>query len=89
MLISNAAIKINGELKGQDVEFSSVSIDTRTIKAGDLFIALRGPNFDGHEYLDIAKKNGAVAALVRKTVDTSLPVSHTPLTLPTKGVSQY
>ncbi|OUS01751.1 hypothetical protein A9Q81_09215 [Gammaproteobacteria bacterium 42_54_T18] len=73
MLISNAAIKINGELKGQDVRFSSVSIDTRTIKTGDLFVALRGPNFDGHEYLDVAKKNGAVAALVSKPVDTSLP----------------
>ena len=35
MLISNASMKINGELKGQDVEFSSVSIDTRTIKTGD------------------------------------------------------
>ncbi len=73
MLISNASMKINGELKGLDVEFSSVSIDTRTIKAGDLFVALRGPNFDGHEYLDVAKDNGAVAALVSKTVSTSLP----------------
>ena len=73
MLISNVAMKVNGELKGQDIEFSSVSIDTRTIKAGDLFIALRGPNYDGHEYLDVAKKNGAVAALVSKTVNTSLP----------------
>jgi UDP-N-acetylmuramoyl-tripeptide--D-alanyl-D-alanine ligase len=73
MLISNAALKMNGELKGQDVEFSSVSIDTRTIKPGDLFVALRGPNFDGHEYLDIAKKNGAVAAMVSKSVDASLP----------------
>ncbi len=73
MLISNAAMKVNGELKGQDVKFSSVSIDTRTIKAGDLFVALRGPNFDGHEYLDVAKKNGAVAALVSKPVKTSLP----------------
>ncbi len=73
MLISNVAMKTNGELKGQDIDFSSVSIDTRTIKKGDLFVALRGPNFDGHEYLDVAKKNGAVAALVSKTVDTSLP----------------
>ena len=73
MLISYAAMKLKGQLKGQDVDFSSVSIDTRTIRKGDLFVALRGPNFDGHEYLDVAKKNGAVAALVSKSVDTSLP----------------
>lgn len=73
MLISEAASKIGGELVGADVRFTSASIDTRTIKKGDLFIALRGPNFDGHEYLDVAKEQGAVAALVSKPVKSDLP----------------
>ncbi|PCJ30160.1 MAG: hypothetical protein COA99_18500 [Moraxellaceae bacterium] len=73
MLISEAAKKIDGELTGSDISFASVSTDTRSIKAGDLFVALRGPNFDGHEYLDVAKKNGAVAVLISKSVKTSLP----------------
>jgi UDP-N-acetylmuramoyl-tripeptide--D-alanyl-D-alanine ligase len=43
---------------------NGVSTDTRTIQKGDLFIALIGPNFDGHEYLTLAKDKGARAAIV-------------------------
>ena len=43
---------------------NGVSTDTRKIKSGDLFIALVGPNFDGHEYLTIAEERGASAAIV-------------------------
>lgn len=38
--------------------------DTRTIKAGDLFVAVRGDNFDGHRFVEQAFEKGAVAALV-------------------------
>ena len=41
-----------------------VSTDTRTLKAGNLFVALKGPRFDGHRYLLQAFEKGAVAALV-------------------------
>jgi UDP-N-acetylmuramoyl-tripeptide--D-alanyl-D-alanine ligase len=44
------------------------SIDSRTIRAGDLFFALRGPNFDGHEYLDEVFAKGAVASIVDREV---------------------
>jgi len=44
--------------------FSAVSTDTRHIKEGDLFVALRGPNFDAHEFLALARENGAVGAVV-------------------------
>ena len=43
---------------------SGVSIDSRSIEAGDLFIAIAGPNFDGHHYVENAFASGAVAALV-------------------------
>lgn len=43
---------------------NNVSTDSRNIKRGDLFIALRGEKFDGHGFLDVAKKSGAVAAVV-------------------------
>lgn len=36
-----------------------ISIDTRTLKKGDLFIPIKGPNFDGHDYIDQAKNKGA------------------------------
>lgn len=41
-----------------------INTDTRTIKAGDVFLALRGDNFDGHDYVNQAASLGAVAAVV-------------------------
>jgi UDP-N-acetylmuramoyl-tripeptide--D-alanyl-D-alanine ligase len=46
-----------------------LSIDTRTIKPGDLFIALKGDNGDGHDYVAEAIEKGACAALVSRAVD--------------------
>lgn len=46
-----------------------VSIDTRTIEKGDLFFALSGPNFDGHNYVKTAFDSGAVGAVVNKKVE--------------------
>jgi len=43
---------------------SAVSTDTRAIPRGSLFVALRGPNFDGHDFLEQASAAGAVAAMV-------------------------
>ncbi len=40
------------------------SIDSRTVSPGDLFFAIKGPNFDGHEFVDDALRAGAVAAVV-------------------------
>ena len=46
------------------------SIDSRTIAPGDLFFALRGPHHDGHEHIDAAFENGAVAVVADRDVDT-------------------
>lgn len=46
------------------IRFSGVSTDTRTLQPGELFVALRGDNFDGHEFLSVAQQLGACAALV-------------------------
>jgi UDP-N-acetylmuramoyl-tripeptide--D-alanyl-D-alanine ligase len=42
------------------------SIDTRTIKTGELFFAVKGERLDGHDYVDAALEKGAVAAVVQK-----------------------
>lgn len=47
-------------------EATGVSIDTRTLKPGDVYIALKGENLDGHDYVEAAFKAGASAAIVRK-----------------------
>lgn len=48
---------------------SGVSIDSRTIEQGDLFIAIVGPHSDGHDYVGAALDKGAAAAIVHKTPD--------------------
>lgn len=53
-----------GELQGKDVVFQGVSIDSRNIVGGELFVAIKGPNFDGHDYVAQALEKGAAAALV-------------------------
>ncbi len=47
MLLSQAAHALHAHIEGADVRFTAVSTDTRTIQPGDLFIALKGENFDG------------------------------------------
>jgi len=58
---------------GADTRFSAVSTDTRSLQRGDLFVALRGPNFDGHDYLEQALDRGAVGAMVSEKPAVSLP----------------
>lgn len=47
-----------------------VSIDSRTVKRGDLFIAIRGDNSDGHDYAQKALENGAVAVVIDQDIDS-------------------
>lgn len=54
-------------------ECKGISIDTRTLKKGDLFVALQGESGDGHLFLHEAISKGAAAALVSKSSTTFLP----------------
>ena len=47
--------------------FTGVSIDSRTLKSGELFVAIRGDRFDGHDFLVQAKAAGAAGVLVSRT----------------------
>jgi UDP-N-acetylmuramoyl-tripeptide--D-alanyl-D-alanine ligase len=62
---------MNGTLHGADQSFAGVSTDTRTLKHGELFVALEGPNFDGRDYVQQAGENGAAGAVVNALVDTN------------------
>ncbi len=64
MLLSQVAQVLGGELIGKDIEFSTVATDSRSIVAGDLFVALHGDTFDGSQFVSLAVEKGAVAALV-------------------------
>ena len=71
MQISKAAEILQAKYQGDDVCFLGCSTDTRTIKEKELFIALRGKNFDGHDYLDKAKASGASAVLVEEKYEVA------------------
>jgi UDP-N-acetylmuramoyl-tripeptide--D-alanyl-D-alanine ligase len=73
MQLSEAAEVLHGRLAGENVTFRGVSTDTRKLIPGSLYIALQGPNFDGHAFVENARQQGAAAAAVSKPCDSLLP----------------
>jgi UDP-N-acetylmuramoyl-tripeptide--D-alanyl-D-alanine ligase len=63
----------DGRLKGEDRRFVSVGTDSRTDCSGQLFVALRGERFDGHDHVAAARAAGAVAAMVDHPLPVDLP----------------
>lgn len=55
-----------------DLPISNVVIDSRKVKEGSLFVALKGEQVDGHNYLESAYNQGAIAALVEKSIESDL-----------------
>ena len=70
-----------GRLEGADRPYSAVSSDSRTLAAGELFIALRGERFDGNEFVRAALEAGAAGALVSRVQPLALPQIVVPDTL--------
>jgi UDP-N-acetylmuramoyl-tripeptide--D-alanyl-D-alanine ligase len=64
MDLLEASEAMSGALHGEPLGFSGVSTDSRAVTAGQLFVALRGENFDGHAFVASAAQRGAVAAVV-------------------------
>ncbi len=64
---------LEGHLTGADAVFSRVVTDSRKAAAGDLFVALRGERFDGHDFIAQLAAGGIAGVLVEKPVATSLP----------------
>ena len=73
MELKDLALLSNGSLRGDSVEISEFSIDTRSIKKGEVYIAIEGPNFDGHDFIEDAEKKGARALIVSREVSSILP----------------
>jgi UDP-N-acetylmuramoyl-tripeptide--D-alanyl-D-alanine ligase len=77
-LAEDAAGATGGRLIGADSWIASgISIDTRTLEPGDLFVALKDAR-DGHDFLDAAFARGAAAALVSDARDAHGPLLHVP-----------
>ena len=74
MKLSQAAALLNCSPLQSNVTFTGITSDSRQLAPGMLFAALPGQNFDGHDYLQQAMELGAVAALVCRKVESSLPL---------------
>lgn len=72
-MLSQVAAWCEGRQLGGEARIESVCIDSRSPGAGALFVALRGENFDAHDFVAQAAANGAAALLLHRDVDSALP----------------
>ena len=71
--LNEIAVWTRGVLQGADAGARGVSTDTRSLQPGQLFIALKGEQHDGHDHVAAAAAAGAVGAVVDHHVDAALP----------------
>jgi len=69
-----ARLVCGGAGRCDELRFGGVSTDTRTVGKEQLFVAIRGERFDGHEFLAVAKERGAAAALVDEKHSGAAPL---------------
>ena len=67
------ALILDGTLTGRNVSISNISTDSRGVSQNDLFIALKGPNFDGSAFVADVKEKGAAAVVVEQAVAVDIP----------------
>jgi UDP-N-acetylmuramoyl-tripeptide--D-alanyl-D-alanine ligase len=66
MALSEVTLATKGCLTGRDATFVAVTTDSRKAAAGDLFVALRGERFDGHDFVAQCFERGVAAAMVER-----------------------
>ena len=70
--LKDAAQAVGGRLIGEDHPYGAVATDSRTLNPGSLFVALRGPNFDGTQFVAAAAQRGAIGALVERETGSAV-----------------
>jgi len=73
LTLKAAAAAAQGEAFGADVRLRGLGLDSRRVRAGELFVALAGDHVDGHDYVEEAGRQGAAAALVARRLPIDLP----------------
>ncbi|KOR32247.1 hypothetical protein TI05_08475, partial [Achromatium sp. WMS3] len=73
LTLSQTTQWISGHLHGADAVIKSVETDSRCLNAGALFVALQGPNFDGHDFVSKAAAAGAVGAITNRVLEATIP----------------
>ena len=82
-----AALSLRDAPASAGTTFAGVSTDTRTLSGGELFVAIAGENFDGHDFVSDAVASGAAGVVVSRAValESSVPVYRVPDTLVALG----
>ncbi len=80
-----------GQLEGADVSITNVTYDSRTVGPGSLFVAIPGEQRDGHDYVDRAIADGAVAVIVERDIEcpSRIVVSDARAALPWAAAAVY
>jgi len=71
--LADFAEAVDGVLRGRDSAFTNVTSDSRACAAGELFVALRGERFDGHDFVATAAERGVSGAVVERYLDVAIP----------------
>ena len=71
MRLTDLIEPLHARLVGVDAEFNSLSTDSRQLRSGELFVALRGDHFDGHDFARAAVDRGACAMVVEREIETA------------------
>lgn len=66
--------------QGQPVPIRGIAVDSRAVKPGDLFVAIRGVHHDGHDHVESVVRAGAAAILAERPVTAPVPVHLVPST---------
>ena len=85
MTLSELAKILGVDSTQPDITFTGLCKDARAVKAGNLFVAIIGEQFDGNNFADEAFKNGARAAIVSRKIDSDIPQIVVPDTLEALG----
>jgi len=70
--LSEITTALDADLINEDRECDGISIDTRTLQPNNLYIAIKGPNHDGHDFIDDAVSKGASAILVSNETNNTI-----------------
>lgn len=73
MTLAQTAATLGLPIFPASIAFKGISIDTRTLQPGNLFIAIAGEHNNGHDFIEEARQKGAAAAIVSRQLPTELP----------------
>ncbi len=64
-------VTLNAVVGSTSIAINEILFDSRKVRANDVFVAIKGSTFDGHDYVDVAIQQGAVAIVCEKIPDVS------------------